>query len=239
MCIYCGTNKYRKIYENHYGNIPRDREGRSYEIHHIDGNHSNNDPTNLTALTLTEHYEIHFKQGDYFACMLMQAQRMNSTPAERSAVSKLNALSQLKNGTHVSQIPGGMDNLRQSTLNRIKDGTHLFLNSDFHRDNNAKRVAAGTHHFLDPKFRKHINDTNKNRLNDGTHLFKNPIWQAEKAKKTVESGKHNFLGGDLQRNRVKNGTHPSQIQWTCIHCNVSGKGKGNFTRYHGNNCAKS
>lgn len=31
MCIYCGTNKYRKIYENHNGPIQREDNGRAYE----------------------------------------------------------------------------------------------------------------------------------------------------------------------------------------------------------------
>jgi len=42
MCIYCGTTKYRKIYEQHNGPIPK-----GMDIHHIDGNHANNDPNNL------------------------------------------------------------------------------------------------------------------------------------------------------------------------------------------------
>jgi N-acetylglutamate synthase/N-acetylornithine aminotransferase len=69
MCIYCNTTNYRKIYENHHGPILKDEEGRTYEIHHIDGDHSNNDPVNLTALTLQEHYNIHYSQGDYYACV--------------------------------------------------------------------------------------------------------------------------------------------------------------------------
>lgn len=38
---------YRKIYENHFGPIPKDKDGRSYEIHHIDGNRKNNEISNL------------------------------------------------------------------------------------------------------------------------------------------------------------------------------------------------
>ena len=64
MCIYCGTNKYRKIYESHNGPIPKEDNGRSYEIHHIDGNHFNNDPSNLKAVSIQEHYDIHYSQGD-------------------------------------------------------------------------------------------------------------------------------------------------------------------------------
>ena len=82
MCTYCTTNNYRAIYENHIGSIPRETNGRTYEIHHIDGNHNNNDISNLIALSLQEHYDIHFAQGDFDACRLMKIQRMNHTVAE-------------------------------------------------------------------------------------------------------------------------------------------------------------
>ena len=38
---------YRKLWESHNGPIPKDNEGRSYEIHHVDGNHQNNVIENL------------------------------------------------------------------------------------------------------------------------------------------------------------------------------------------------
>jgi uncharacterized Zn-finger protein len=82
MCTYCGTTKYRQIYENHVGPIPKDATGRSYEIHHIDGDRNNNTVSNLIAVSLQEHYDIHFTQGDYNACRLMRIQRMDYTVAE-------------------------------------------------------------------------------------------------------------------------------------------------------------
>lgn len=48
-----GVN-YRKIYENHYGKIPK-----GYHIHHIDGNPFNNDISNLQCLSPEEHSKIH------------------------------------------------------------------------------------------------------------------------------------------------------------------------------------
>lgn len=36
-------------------------------IHHIDGDHSNNDPDNLLACTAEEHWQIHYDQGDTVA----------------------------------------------------------------------------------------------------------------------------------------------------------------------------
>ena len=67
---------YRKLYESVFGEIPKDDLGRSYEVHHIDGNHSNNSIENLLCVSIEEHYNIHFTQGDFNAANLA-AERMN------------------------------------------------------------------------------------------------------------------------------------------------------------------
>lgn len=54
---------YVKIWEECNGQRLPD----NMEIHHIDGNRSNNSPTNLLAVTINEHLEIHTKQQDYGA----------------------------------------------------------------------------------------------------------------------------------------------------------------------------
>ncbi len=66
---------YRKIYEDHYGEIPKDELGRTYDIHHIDGNRSNNSIYNLKAVSLKEHWNIHIMQQEYDAANLI-AKRM-------------------------------------------------------------------------------------------------------------------------------------------------------------------
>lgn len=53
---------YRKIWENVYGPIPKDSLGRTFDIHHIDGNRKNNSIENLICLSLEDHYKIHLKQ---------------------------------------------------------------------------------------------------------------------------------------------------------------------------------
>jgi hypothetical protein len=54
------SKNYRKIWEEYNGKkIPK-----GYHIHHIDGNHSNNDPNNLICCSPQEHWNIHFQQGD-------------------------------------------------------------------------------------------------------------------------------------------------------------------------------
>lgn len=70
------SNYYRKIWEEAYGPIPKDELGRSYEIHHIDGNHANNDLSNLVCVSIEEHINIHLKQGDLGAVQLI-TKRLN------------------------------------------------------------------------------------------------------------------------------------------------------------------
>lgn len=96
---------YRKIWESVNGKIPKDDFGRSYEIHHIDGNHLNNDITNLKLVTIEEHYSIHFNQGDYVACHMI-AKRMAQTPKE------------------LSQVISDLNKLRTGNLNPFYGKTH-------------------------------------------------------------------------------------------------------------------
>ncbi len=67
---------YRRIWIKANGPIPRDSEGRSYEIHHINGNHSDNRLENLQLVSIEEHYAIHKAQGDWYACIKI-AQRFS------------------------------------------------------------------------------------------------------------------------------------------------------------------
>lgn len=80
------TKKHRRIYEDH-NNI---RLPSNIEIHHIDGNHSNNDISNLLPVTWEEHYNIHHAQGDWAACLLISG-RHSIPPEERSRLASLAA----------------------------------------------------------------------------------------------------------------------------------------------------
>ena len=76
---------YRKIWFKINGPIPKDQFGRTYEIHHLDGDHKNNSIENLVCLSIQEHYDIHYQNGDYGACVMI-AKRMNMEP---DAISKI------------------------------------------------------------------------------------------------------------------------------------------------------
>lgn len=122
---------YRKIWCKHNGPIPLDSEGRTYEIHHIDGNHSNNHISNLKAVTIQEHYDIHYAQKDWAACILiskrMKPSEMNKE--QRSELSKNNAIKRMENGTHnfldrEFQIQRGLRN-KEHQRKLVESGKHI------------------------------------------------------------------------------------------------------------------
>ena len=203
MCIYCGTNRYRKIYQHHHGAIPK-----GYDIHHIDGNHSNHDPKNLQAVSITEHYDIHYQNGDWKACLIMSA-RMKITPEEKSALASKSNAERVANNTHHFQT----GNIQRGTnRKRLENGTHLFLDSELQRAKSVKRVKDGTHNFLGGELQR---ASNNKRVKDGTH---------------------HLLGGNQQLKQLADGKHSSQVKWKCHHCKKSGHGSTNYKRWHGANC---
>jgi hypothetical protein len=163
MCTYCTTTNYRAIYENHIGPIPKELNGRTYEIHHIDGNHSNNDLSNLKAVTLQEHYDIHYANGDWYACKLIKLQRMNYTSEELSQLARKNVQKSIDAGSHpfITRIDGS--NL---SSDRVKVGTHHWQGEK----NNKKRVENGTHPFLGGEIQRKVAEE---RIKTGTHNFFN------------------------------------------------------------------
>lgn len=154
---------YRAIYEQHYGPIPKDSQGRSYEIHHINNNHKDNRIENLKLVTIDEHYAIHKEQGDYVSAFMI-AQRMKLDPKELSDIAS--------------------KSVTMTNRKRIKDGTHNFLDKEAARERNLKRIAEGTHNLLTElnpstvlaKAGLHHFQTNNpsvNKVKNGTHHFLN------------------------------------------------------------------
>lgn len=254
MCIYCGTSKYRKIYENHYGPIPKDETGRSFEIHHIDGNRSNNDPINLKCVSIQEHYDIHYSQGDWAACLKIGS-KMKISPEELSNIASLNSKKRISEGTHPFKRKGfakeqnlkrvadgshpfmgekGSKRSRELQLERIKNGNHPFLGGAIQKKVNKKRVKEGTHNFSGPSL-------NKERVRKGTHPFlKRPDGSSigkEVAKRRTAAGLNPFTGATVTKNQLLSGKHPSQIKKECEYCSKM-VDSANYSRWHGPNCRK-
>ena len=100
MTIYRKSTSFaRRIYRKYYGEIPKDTLGRSYDIHHIDGNHSNDEPTNLIAVSIQEHYDIHYANCDWGACYSI-ALRMEKSPKLIAELASKSNKERIANGTH-------------------------------------------------------------------------------------------------------------------------------------------
>jgi hypothetical protein len=199
---------HRKIYEQHFGPIPKDASGRSLEVHHIDGDHSNNDLSNLKLVTIDEHYAIHYSQEDWAACLIM-SYRMRIPPEIKSELSKKCQQRLVTAGIHHWQGPAHNQKL-------IEQGIHPFLDKDAARERNIKRINDGNHNF--------IGETNPvhDLIKSGTHHFQtnNPSTQK------ISNGTHHFLNA-----------HPNKIQVQCPHCQKIG-GAVNMKRYHFDKCKK-
>ena len=71
---------YRKICKEHYGYT--DKQMKNMDVHHIDGNRYNNDPSNLQLLSPTEHAKIH--ENDF-----VQWARKGSTLGNQAFIKRL------------------------------------------------------------------------------------------------------------------------------------------------------
>jgi len=116
------SRSYRRIYEKHYGPIPKDELGRSYEIHHKDGNHANNDINNLQLVTIEEHFNIHYAQGDMTAASMISKRMHYALTSEQ-----------------LSEIA------RHSVKDQIERGVHNFSNPELHAEYTRRAIERGTH----------------------------------------------------------------------------------------------
>jgi hypothetical protein len=131
---------YRKIYENAFGPIPKDKDGRTFDIHHKDGNRKNNSLDNLIALSIQDHYNIHYQQGDFNACRMI-AKKMKLNPALISELTALGNQKRLRNGSH-----NFLNSEAQSALGKrnLKRNPHFFT-GEIQKNWQLQRIKSGNH----------------------------------------------------------------------------------------------
>jgi len=89
---------------------------------------------------------------------------------------------------------------------KVKNGTHHFLNSEMQSNISKKRVENGTHNWLggeeqrkrlsDPKEREKISEQNRKRVAEGTHNWiGDGTYQRELQNKRLENNTHHFQKG--------------------------------------------
>ena len=117
---------YRKIWKEVNGQIPIDEFGRTYEIHHIDGNRKNNDISNLQCVSIEEHYKIHIDQKDYGSAFII-AQRMNLSLEEMKLLTEKMAKS--KKGIP-SKLKGQKGIYSEETIKKISNSVKKLYEKD-------------------------------------------------------------------------------------------------------------
>lgn len=120
---------YRKIWIDANGPIPKDSDGRTYEIHHKDGNRENNDLDNLMCLSIQEHYDIHLAQKDYQACHATKL-RMKYSPEE---ISELASKAAKSREIQIFNIPEVRAKNIASIKSKIENGTFHLLDGEIQR----------------------------------------------------------------------------------------------------------
>lgn len=154
---------YRRLYEQAHGPIPK-----GYHIHHKDGNHSNNDLSNLIAITAKEHYDIHFSQGDYGACWAMyRTGHMTLSPEERSLlVSKQqralveenkHPFQTREDGTSVSSdiVERRTEIVKQTQQELVKTGKHHLLSNNRDTAMDKKKSETMKERYKDPAYKEY------------------------------------------------------------------------------------
>lgn len=122
------SKDYRRIWESKFGKIPKDEQGRPYEIHHIDGDRSNNAIENLACVSIEEHYNIHLKQDDFAACLLI-ATRMDKEYAEICGLAKERAILRRESMMGERNHAYGKSFVKDAGLKWFTNGTiNLFVN---------------------------------------------------------------------------------------------------------------
>lgn len=247
------NSNYRKIYEENYGPIPIDENGRTYDIHHIDGDYRNNDPSNLKAVSIEEHFQLHLDQKDYDACSMI-ALRLRLSPEEISEIARKRELKKVLDGTH-RWLDG--EHTRIRNLKMVCNGTHPWLGGEVSRrvalerinnnthpwqgpNHNLNQLANGTHPSQDHQLRLAASERTKKQVSDGRSAFTSEFATARNLKWSAE-GRNPLQGGEIQRQtaiiRLQKGTHPSQIPRTCDKCGYIGRSPGIF-KHHFKNCKR-
>ena len=225
-------SNYRKIWEAAYGEIPYDSAGRRMEIHHIDGNRTNNNLDNLQLLTIAEHYDIHFQRGDWAACQSI-SNRMSITPAEKSKRCSELANKRVTEGTHHFLDPEFIkkDSERKSQNRRGKN--HPLYGKKMSKETTEKQSAShkklveqGIHHLQKDEHKIRMRARAEKELETGTHPFQQ-LMTREKINQTHSELLKNNLHAFNRPNRID----PNKIMVFCEHCKKEVT-KPVFGRFH-------
>lgn len=155
---------YRKLWEKHHNKkIPQD-----HDIHHIDGDRSNNSISNLLCVHIDEHLRIHEEQGDWGA---VQAILMRKTDREYiSSAARKFQLGMIEEGKHNFQQISKKERSaisKRTMKERLSSGLGAFIIADpVENGRKAGKIAA----------QKKAGFLNTDSQNHGSKHVKNTCW---------------------------------------------------------------
>lgn len=237
---------YRKEWIKHHGPIPRDHKGRSYHIHHIDRDRSNNHISNLVVLSVLDHFKEHYDAGEWRAAFAI-AINLDDDEISKEELSVLakKVASPTKPEDHYFNKPEVRAKNRKVIQDKIEKGTFHLQSGEIQRRNNLKLMQQGKHLFQQKSFRKKMVEFNRKQLEDGTHPFlqKETIEKSRASvRKRIEEGTFHLQSPERRKKQSeiskalsKQGNHPFQKVRTCEWCGYVGEGFG-FISKHGKYC---
>lgn len=195
-------DNYRKLWEESNGPIPFDSSGRRMEIHHRDGDRTNNSLENLMLVTIEEHYQIHHAQGDWAACQAIMMRMALDPETIRETCSAL-AKKRIADGTHhfIDKDFIAKDSERKKSRTGEKNSMWGKNHSDETRqqmsETHRASVVAGTHHTKTEKFKDQARAHQREKIERNIHEFQRPETRQkikEKQLLMIEEGSHPLAG---------------------------------------------
>lgn len=207
--------KYRAMWVRENGPIPIDDLGRPYDIHHIDGNKDNNCIANLQAVSIQDHYTIHYSQGDYGSCWAISL-RLDMPVNEREELLKKAAAKRV--GARRPDIIGDKNPMRNPEV--VKKIRHLLTGkkrSDKQKENCKTAALKQRENKIECEY--------CSKLSSSSNYIR---WHGKNCS-------HNPQGSAVNRKTNFNSNNPSLTKIMCEFCGIMA-GKGNYAKWHGKNC---
>ncbi len=202
---------HRRIFEKYHGRKIKP----GYHIHHKDGNHANNDPLNLVEITAAEHFDIHKKQGDWAACILL-SKAASISAEELAKIQQQHGKSCADRGIGIHSDEYNHSTRSQKMWEKVQPGRKPVTNGIRVLKFKTEEEVVN---FLEknPEWRRGVPENIKQGLRKSTRRITSEE-SKQLAQKRLTEGNHNFI-----------------IEYECPSCGVIGKGPM-MKRWHFDNC---
>jgi hypothetical protein len=226
--------RHRAAYAFYHGiavkDFPKDSQGRSFEVHHVDGNRANNTKDNLILVSIAEHYAIHEFQQDWGACARM-AHRMGLSPKDTSRLCSLAQLKRFSNPAEREKASLGMKG-RKANENQRKA-----LNRTGKKSSAEHRAKISIANTGKKRSEEQLEAMRQRKLGTkASEATKLKMSLARKGKPIIWN-----LQNQTPEANAKRSATMKAVKWethTCPHCQTVGKSNA-MKRWHFDNCKET